>query len=88
MLRQNRSAQSPVSDEALFAGYHPHLEVIGISTVAANQTVEKVTKNALEILSVAGLDRIGKAASFWGFNPPYQEQFVFVMGSYFQEQQS
>ncbi len=41
------------------AGYSPHLELLGISTVAANQSVEKVTKNALEILTASGLHHIG-----------------------------
>ena len=35
-----------------------HLEVLGITTVAGNQTLEKVTDNALKILECAGLTRI------------------------------
>ena len=43
----------------LAVGYSPYIELLGISTIAANQSVEKVTKNALEVLSACGLD-VGK----------------------------
>ena len=42
----------------MLAGYSPNLEVLGISTVAGNQTVLKTTQNALKILSVSGLSHI------------------------------
>lgn len=35
-----------------------HLEVVGITTVAGNQTLEKVTANALRVLEVGGLAAI------------------------------
>ena len=43
---------------SLFAGYSPSLELLGVSTVAGNQTVEKVTDNALRVLAAAGLQHI------------------------------
>ncbi|GAB4819914.1 hypothetical protein N2152v2_006960 [Parachlorella kessleri] len=45
-------------------GYHPQIRLIGISTVAGNQTVEKVTHNALAVLAAAGLSGIGTASPF------------------------
>lgn len=35
-----------------------HLEVVGITTVHGNQTVDRVTRNALMILTLAGLEHI------------------------------
>lgn len=43
-----------------FAGHSPSLQVLGISTVVGNQTVEKVTNNALRMLRAAGLEHIGE----------------------------
>ena len=40
----------------LHAGYNPKSELLGISTVAGNQTVEKVTDNALRVLHAAGME--------------------------------
>jgi hypothetical protein len=37
-------------------GWSPKLHLLGISTVAGNQTVEKVTQNALDTCDLAGLD--------------------------------
>ena len=37
------------------AGYDRRLKLIGVSTVAGNQTVDKVTLNALGLLTAAGL---------------------------------
>ncbi len=34
----------------ILLGHHPKIDLIGISTVAGNQTVEKTTENALKIL--------------------------------------
>jgi inosine-uridine nucleoside N-ribohydrolase len=45
----------------LLAGHSPSIELLGVSTVAGNQTVEKVTQNALDVLSAIGLDHIGTA---------------------------
>ena len=44
------------------AGFSPRVQLVGISTVAGNQTVDKVTRNALHILEIAGLTHIGKSA--------------------------
>lgn len=52
----------PGHDDSLaiiLAGYSPDVLLLGISTVAANQAVEKVTLNALQILDAAGLSQIG-----------------------------
>ena len=35
-----------------------HLELVGITTVAGNQSLEKVTNNTLKILELAGLERL------------------------------
>ena len=37
------------------AAYSPNINLIGISTVAGNQIIEKTTKNALNVLNVSGL---------------------------------
>ncbi len=42
----------------LLAGLHPKYELLGLSTVGGNQTVDKVTKNALNALHLVGLDHI------------------------------
>lgn len=42
----------------LLAGLHASSELIGISTVGGNQTVEKVTKNALDALYVCDLPAV------------------------------
>ena len=44
---------------AMSEGYHSGLKLLGVSTVAGNQTVEKVTLNALGVLTAAGLSGIG-----------------------------
>ncbi|MBI4279788.1 MAG: nucleoside hydrolase [Armatimonadetes bacterium] len=36
----------------------PHLRLLGITTVAGNQSIEKVTANALKVVELAGLARI------------------------------
>lgn len=43
----------------VYPGYSSQLEVMGISTVGCNQTLEKVTANALSTLHATGLDHIG-----------------------------
>lgn len=51
----------PGHDDALaiiLAGYHPSVQLLGVSTVAGNQAVEKVTDNALRVLAAAGLERV------------------------------
>lgn len=48
----------PGHDDAiaiLLAGHHPQLELLAITTVAGNQSVEKTTTNALKVCSLAGL---------------------------------
>lgn len=51
----------PGHDDAIaiiLAGYDPKLQLLGISTVAGNQTIDKVTDNALRVLAAAGLSNI------------------------------
>mmetsp|Transcript_18349 Transcript_18349/g.46362 ORF Transcript_18349/g.46362 Transcript_18349/m.46362 type:complete len:342 (-) Transcript_18349:220-1245(-) len=48
----------PGHDDAMaiiLAAYHPKLHLLGISTVAGNQTLSKVTRNALDVLHAAGI---------------------------------
>ena len=44
---------------AVSAGFSQQLQLLGISTVVANQTVDKVTDNALRVCEAAGLAHIG-----------------------------
>ncbi len=48
-----------VEDQVLLnvhpAGFNPCIQLLGVSTVAGNQTVEKTTQNALDVLDAAGL---------------------------------
>uniref|UniRef100_A0A6B2LA08 Inosine/uridine-preferring nucleoside hydrolase domain-containing protein n=1 Tax=Arcella intermedia TaxID=1963864 RepID=A0A6B2LA08_9EUKA len=51
----------PGHDDAcaiMLAGHNPHLELLGISTVMGNQTLQKTTMNALKVLAISGLDDI------------------------------
>ena len=60
----------PGHDDALaiiLAGFHSDLQLLGISTVAGNQSLKKVTDNALRVLSAAGLEHIPVVA---GQNKP------------------
>jgi inosine-uridine nucleoside N-ribohydrolase len=43
----------------LLAGYDPRVELLGVSTVAGNQTCNKTTHNAVKVLAAAGLGHIG-----------------------------
>lgn len=55
----------PGHDDALaiiLAGYSPAVKLLGISTVAGNQTLDKVTRNALDILDVSGLNNVDVVA--------------------------
>jgi inosine-uridine nucleoside N-ribohydrolase len=48
----------PGHDDAiaiLLAGHHPQIELLAITTVAGNQSVDKTTLNALKVCSLAGL---------------------------------
>eukprot|EP00878_Enallax_costatus_P031411 GHUV01034353.1.p1 GENE.GHUV01034353.1~~GHUV01034353.1.p1 ORF type:complete len:217 (+),score=31.85 GHUV01034353.1:1337-1987(+) len=52
----------PGHDDAMaiiLAGYSPALKLLGISTVASNQVVEKTTRNALDVLDLCGLSHVG-----------------------------
>lgn len=39
----------------ILAAYSPQIKLIGISTIAGNQTIEKTTHNALTVMNLAGL---------------------------------
>lgn len=43
----------------ILAGHSPKLNLLGISTVHGNQTVENTTLNTLKIVSISGLQHIG-----------------------------
>ena len=48
----------PGHDDAfaiILAAYHPSLQLIGISTVVGNQTLDRTTQNAYKIAHIAGL---------------------------------
>ena len=44
----------------IVAGHSKTLNLLGVSTVCGNQTIEKTTENTLKILKAAGLEHIGK----------------------------
>ncbi|EFH85476.1 nucleoside hydrolase [Ktedonobacter racemifer] len=51
----------PGHDDAialLLAAHHPQLELLAVTTVAGNQAVEKTSRNALKVCSLAGLHHI------------------------------
>jgi purine nucleosidase len=55
----------PGHDDALallLAVGDPRLQLLGVTTVAGNQTLEKTTRNALRILALAGADEVPVAA--------------------------
>ena len=61
------------------AGFSRRLQLLGISTVAANQTVDKVTDNALRICEAAGLAHIG--AHMPVYNLAWLAVTLFVINS-------
>jgi inosine-uridine nucleoside N-ribohydrolase len=67
----------PGHDDAialLLALGSPEVEVLGITTVAGNQTIEKTTANALRVLELAGRDDISVASG--ADRPLVREPFV------------
>ena len=46
----------------LLAAGSPEIDLLAITTVAGNQTIEKVTKNALRIAKLAHLENVPIAA--------------------------
>lgn len=51
----------PGHDDAiaiLLAGHHPQIELLAITTVAGNQSIDKTTINALKVCSLAGLHSV------------------------------
>ncbi|GAA3342940.1 pyrimidine-specific ribonucleoside hydrolase RihA [Amorphoplanes nipponensis] len=55
----------PGHDDAmalLLAAGDPRLRLLGVTTVAGNQTLDKTTRNALRILALAGVDGVPVAA--------------------------
>ena len=55
----------PGHDDALallLAVGDPRLRLLGVTTVAGNQTLDKTTRNALRILALAGVDDVPVAA--------------------------
>ncbi|GAA4933234.1 nucleoside hydrolase [Streptomyces coeruleoprunus] len=59
----------PGHDDAfniLLAAAHPAVQLLGITTVAGNQTVEKTTLNARRVCTVAGIEGVPIAAGLAG----------------------
>src|SRR3954467_11782383 len=54
----------------LLALASPEVELLGITTVAGNQTLAKTTANALRVLEFAGRDDLPVAAGAAGRAPP------------------
>lgn len=55
----------PGHDDAvamMLAWGNPHIELLGVSTVGGNQTLEKVTRNALSVATVIGMHDVPIAA--------------------------
>lgn len=51
----------PGHDDAvalLLAAHHPEIDLLAVTTVAGNQSVDKTTRNALKVCSLAGLQHI------------------------------
>src|SRR5579883_2523665 len=51
----------PGHDDAvalLLAAHHPEIDLLAVTTVAGNQSVDKTTRNALKVCSLAGLHHI------------------------------
>ncbi len=67
----------PGHDDAvaiLFAAGHPAIDLLAITTVAGNQTLPKVTRNALAVCTVAGIRNVPVAAG--AAVPLVREQIV------------
>src|SRR5436190_15892104 len=67
----------PGHDDALallLALASPEVELLGVTTVAGNQTVDKTTANALRILALAGREDVRVAAG--ADRPLVRERFV------------
>ena len=67
----------PGHDDAiaiLLAAGSPEIELLAITTCAGNQTLEKVTRNALAVCAVAGIDQVPVAAGAAG--PLVRRQIV------------
>lgn len=59
----------PGHDDAmaiLLAAGHPSIDLLAITTCAGNQTLQKVTRNALSVCAIAGLDDVPVAAGAAG----------------------
>src|SRR5207302_3153886 len=51
----------PGHDDAiaiLLAARHPEIDLLAITTIAGNQSLEKITRNALKVCSLAGIRNV------------------------------
>jgi purine nucleosidase len=67
----------PGHDDAmamLLAAGNPSIELLAVTTCAGNQTIEKVTRNALAVCAIAGIDGVPVAAGAAG--PLVRRQIV------------
>lgn len=73
----------PGHDDAMaimLAGWSPALKLLGISTVASNQVVEKTTRNALDVLDLCGLEHIGRYTACRSMVPVVHQQLRIALG--------
>lgn len=57
----------PGHDDAialLVAGHSSRIHLLGVSTVASNQTVAKTTQNAMDVLHWVGLPHVGARTQY------------------------
>jgi len=58
----------PGHDDAvalLLAHGNPDIELLAVTTVVGNQTLEKVTRNALSVATIAGITGVSGMAAAW-----------------------
>ena len=59
----------------ILGGHSPNINLLGISTVYGNQSLEKTTKNAFNILASSGLDYLN---IYKGVNQPLIRKPIFA----------
>ena len=61
-------------------GYNPSIDLLGVSTVVGNQSVEKTTQNAADLLHAAGLGHIGERSIMSEMRPVSASLAVCMRG--------
>ena len=70
----------PGHDDAvamMLAWGNPSIELLGVTTVGGNQTLDKVTRNALSVATVV-VSRMGRKTSA-GFAAPYCARYIIIV---------